>query len=207
MNSTPRCLGRLAAGVLSMVQRAGVVPNVRLDFSALRSILVTGSPLPEATWDWVYESVSSTVRLGSDSGGTDVTSAFIGTNPYQPVYRGEIMGPYLGVAAESWNSRGERVWDEVGELVITTPMPSMPVGFWNDPDGSKYRAAYFDAYPGVWRHGDWVTSAIVSREKSDSSIPARPWVTPSHMAGTPPATCAVAPAAWAARRIRSGKRS
>ena len=162
------------AGVLSMVQRAGVVPNVRLDFSALRSILVTGSPLPEATWDWVYESVSSTVRLGSDSGGTDVTSAFIGTNPHQPVYRGEIMGPYLGVAAESWNSRGERVWDEVGELVITTPMPSMPVAFWNDPDGSRYREAYFDMFPGVWRQGDWVTQLsegpFIVHGRSDSTI-------------------------------------
>ena len=141
------------AGVLSMVQRAGVVPNVSMDFSALRSILVTGSPLPDATWDWVYEAVSDTVRLGSDSGGTDVTSAFIGTNPYQPVYRGEIMGPYLGVDAQSWNSRGERVWDEVGELVITRPMPSMPVFFWNDPQGERYQAAYFDMFPGVWRQG------------------------------------------------------
>ena len=98
----------------------------------------------------------------------------IGTNPYQPVYRGEIMGPYLGVAAESWNSRGERVWDEVGELVITTPMPSMPVGFWNDPDGSRYREAYFDMFPGVWRQGDWVTQLsegpFIVHGRSDSTI-------------------------------------
>ncbi|RKQ34038.1 acetoacetate--CoA ligase [Kocuria tytonis] len=162
------------AGILSMVQRAGVVPNVSLDFSALESILVTGSPLPDATWDWVYDSVSTTVRLGSDSGGTDVTSAFIGTNPYQPVYRGEIMGPYLGVAAESWNTAGERVWDEVGELVITRPMPSMPVRFWNDPEGDRYRAAYFDMFPGVWRQGDWVTQLsegpFVVHGRSDSTI-------------------------------------
>lgn len=162
------------AGILSMVQRAGVVPNVRMDLSSLRSILVTGSPLPDAAWDWVYEAVSPTVRLGSDSGGTDVTSAFIGTNPYQSVYRGEIMGPYLGVAAESWNSRGERVWDEVGELVITAPMPSMPVFFWGDEDGSRYRAAYFDMFPGVWRQGDWVTQLsqgpFVVHGRSDSTI-------------------------------------
>lgn len=162
------------AGVLSMVQRAGVVPNVSMDFSSLKSILVTGSPLPDTTWDWVYEAVSGTVRLGSDSGGTDVTSAFIGTNPYQPVYRGEIMGPYLGVDAQSWNSRGERVWDEVGELVITRPMPSMPVFFWNDPQGERYQAAYFDMFPGVWRQGDWVTQLhegpFVVHGRSDSTI-------------------------------------
>ena len=162
------------AGVLSMVQRAGITPNVSMDFSALRSILVTGSPLPDAAWDWIYQAVSDSVRLGSDSGGTDVTSAFIGTNPYQPVYRGEIMGPYLGVDAQPWNSRGERVWDEVGELVITRPMPSMPVFFWDDPDGSRYRAAYFDMFPGVWRQGDWVTQLgagpFVVHGRSDSTI-------------------------------------
>ena len=90
------------------------------------------------------------------------------------MYRGEIMGPYLGVAAESWNSRGERVWDEVGELVITTPMPSMPVAFWNDPDGSRYREAYFDMFPGVWRQGDWVTQLsegpFIVHGRSDSTI-------------------------------------
>ena len=162
------------AGILSMVQRAGVVPNLSMDFSALESILVTGSPLPDATWDWVYSSVSETVRLGSDSGGTDVTSAFIGTNPYQPVYRGEIMGPYLGVDAQAWNAQGERVRGEVGELVITRPMPSMPVFFWDDPDGSRYRSAYFDMFPGVWRQGDWVTQLpegpFVVHGRSDSTI-------------------------------------
>ncbi|RLZ02693.1 acetoacetate--CoA ligase [Kocuria tytonicola] len=162
------------AGVLSMAQRAGVTPNVSMDFSALESILVTGSPLPDATWDWVYSSVSPTVRLGSDSGGTDVTSAFIGTNPYQPVYRGEIMGPYLGVDAQSWNAQGERVYGEVGELVITKPMPSMPVFFWGDEDGSRYRAAYFDMFPGAWRQGDWVTQLpegpFVVHGRSDSTI-------------------------------------
>lgn len=162
------------AGVLTMVERSGVVPNVQEDFSALRSILVTGSPLPDSTWDWVYQSVSDNVRLGSDSGGTDITSAFIGSNPFQPVHRGEIMGPYLGVDVQAWNAPGERVWDEVGELVITKPMPSMPVYFWNDLDGSRYRAAYFDMYPGTWRHGDWVTHSkegtFVVHGRSDSTI-------------------------------------
>lgn len=162
------------AGVLSMVQRAGVTPNVSMDLSALESILVTGSPLPDATWDWVYSSVSQTVRLGSDSGGTDVTSAFIGTNPYQPVVRGEIMGPYLGVDAQSWNARGERVYGEVGELVVTKPMPSMPIFFWGDDDGSRYSAAYFDMFPGAWRQGDWVTQLpegpFVVHGRSDSTI-------------------------------------
>lgn len=162
------------AGVLTMIERSGVVPNVHQDFSALKSILVTGSPLPDSTWDWVYESVSDNVRLGSDSGGTDITSAFIGSNPYQPVYRGEIQGPYLGVDAQSWNARGERVWDEVGELVIAQPLPSMPVYFWNDADGSRYRSAYFDMFPGVWRHGDWVTQLsdgpFIVHGRSDSTI-------------------------------------
>ena len=162
------------AGILTMIERSGVVPNVHQDFSALKSILVTGSPLPDATWDWVYESVSDDVRLGSDSGGTDITSAFMGSNPYQPVYRGELQGPYLGADVQAWNGRGERVWGEVGEMVVTKPLPSMPVFFWNDPDGSRYRSAYFDVFPGVWRHGDWVTQLnggpFVVHGRSDSTI-------------------------------------
>lgn len=162
------------AGVLSMAHRAGVYPNTKYDFSALNGILVTGSPLPDPTWDWVYEAVSDDVRLGSDSGGTDVTSAFVGSNPYMDVYRGEIMGPYLGIAAEAWNSGGERVWNEVGELVITLPMPSMPICFWNDADGTRYRDAYFDLFPGTWRQGDWTTQMpdgrMIIHGRSDSTI-------------------------------------
>lgn len=162
------------AGILSMAQRAGLHPNTTYDFSALNGILVTGSPLPDPAWDWVYDAVSPDVRLGSDSGGTDVTTAFVGSNPYMDVYKGEIMGPYLGVDAQSWNSDGRRVWDEVGELVMTVPMPSMPVFFWNDDDGSRYHDAYFDLFPGTWRQGDWTTQRhdgrMVIHGRSDSTI-------------------------------------
>lgn len=162
------------AGVLSMAHRAGARPNDHYDFSALNGILVTGSPLPNPTWDWVYEAVSPDVRLGSDSGGTDVTSAIVGSNPYMDVYRGEIMGPYLGVSAQSWTQDGNRAWNEVGELVITLPMPSMPIFFWNDADGARYRKAYFDLFPGVWRQGDWTTQRrdgrMIIHGRSDSTI-------------------------------------
>lgn len=162
------------AAVLSTAQRVGYSPRADYDLSELRSILSTGSPLPDPTWDWVYEHMSATVKLGSDSGGTDIASGFIGSNPAAPVVRGRLQGPYLGVAADSWNSHGEAVTGELGEFVVTAPMPSMPVGFWNDPDGSRYREAYFDAFPGVWRHGDWVTrhddESYVIHGRSDSTI-------------------------------------
>lgn len=162
------------AAVLAMAERAGVRPNTRYDFSRLRTILVTGSSLPDPVWDWVYDAVTDDVRLGSDSGGTDVTSAFVGSNPFMDVYRGELMGAYLGVDAQAWNLQGQRVWDEVGELVLTTPMPSMPLYFWNDEDGSRLREAYFDLFPGTWRQGDWVTQSrdgrLVIHGRSDSTI-------------------------------------
>ena len=107
------------------------------------------------------------------SGGTDVCSAFIGSNPLLPVYAGETQSPYLGVRIESWSDAGESLVDEVGELVVTEPMPSMPVAFWNDPDGSRYRDAYFGTFPGVWRHGDWLTSprgTYIVHGRSDSTI-------------------------------------
>ncbi|WP_019158679.1 acetoacetate--CoA ligase [Brevibacterium senegalense] len=162
------------AAVLSTAQRLGYSPRADYDFSALRSILSTGSPLPDPTWDWVYEHMSPTVKLGSDSGGTDIASGFIGSNPVDPVARGHLQCAYLGIAADSWDSRGNPVVGELGEFVVTEPMPSMPVFFWNDPDGSRYRDAYFDAYPGVWRHGDWVTrhedGSYVIHGRSDATI-------------------------------------
>ncbi|WP_101587048.1 acetoacetate--CoA ligase [Brevibacterium jeotgali] len=162
------------AAILSTAQRLGYSPQADYDLSGLRSILSTGSPLPDPTWDWVYEQVSATVKLGSDSGGTDIASGFIGSNPTAPVVRGRLQGPYLGVAADSWDSHGKPVTGELGEFVVTAPMPSMPVAFWNDADGSRYREAYFDAFPGVWRHGDWVTrhddQSYVIHGRSDSTI-------------------------------------
>ena len=162
------------AAVLTMIEKAGITPNTQYDLSVLKAMMVTGSPLPDGTWDWIYREVGQDLRVGSDSGGTDVATAFIGSNPLQPVYRGELMGACLGVAAESWDEEGNRVYNTVGEFVVTQPMPSMPIKFWNDPDGSRYHSSYFEDYPGVWRHGDWVTELeggqFIIHGRSDSTI-------------------------------------
>lgn len=162
------------AAVLTMIEKSQVAPNTRYDLSALTAMMVTGSPLPDSTWEWLYRSVGQDLRVGSDSGGTDVATAFIGSNPLDPAYRGELMGACLGVAAESWDPEGNRVFNQVGEFVVTAPMPSMPITFWNDPDGSRYHSSYFEDFPGVWRHGDWVTELnggqFVIHGRSDSTI-------------------------------------
>ena len=122
--------------------------------SALRAILSTGSPLVPESFDFVYRSIKADVHLASISGGTDIVSCFVLGNPIAPVWRGEIQTRGLGLAVEVWNDDGRPVVGEPGELVCVRPFPSMPVGFWNDPDGSRYRAAYFERFPGVWTHGD-----------------------------------------------------
>ena len=137
--------------------KAGLAPGRELDLSALRGIGSTGSPLPPEGFHWVYREVSEDAQLGSFSGGTDVCTGFVGPSPLLPVRAGLIAGRCLGARVEAFDAAGKPVTGEVGELVITEPMPSMPVGFWNDPDGEKYQASYFAAYPGVWRHGDWIT--------------------------------------------------
>jgi acetoacetyl-CoA synthetase len=137
--------------------KAGLAPGRELDLSALRGIGSTGSPLPPEGFHWVYREVSEDAQLGSFSGGTDVCTGFVGPSPLLPVRAGLIAGRCLGASVEAFDAAGKPVTGEVGELVITAPMPSMPVGFWNDPDGEKYQASYFGAYPGVWRHGDWIT--------------------------------------------------
>jgi acetoacetyl-CoA synthetase len=136
--------------------KAGLAPGRDLDLSALRGIGSTGSPLPPEGFHWVYQGVSEDAQLGSFSGGTDVCTGFVGPSPLLPVRAGLIAGRCLGARVEAFDATGKPVTGEVGELVLTGPMPSMPVGFWNDPDGEKYRASYFAAYPGVWRHGDWI---------------------------------------------------
>ncbi|MFC9841328.1 acetoacetate--CoA ligase [Rhodococcus sp. NPDC127530] len=162
------------AAYLTLCERAGTRPGDEFDLSVLRSIMSTGSPLPDTTWRWVYDAVTDDVHLGSDSGGTDVATGFIGANPFCPVRTGELQGPYLGVDVQAWNEAGEPVTGEVGEMVIAAPMPSMPIYFWNDSDGHRYREAYFDVYPGVWRHGDWITieadGACGVHGRSDSTI-------------------------------------
>lgn len=146
-----------SAPFLLQCRKEGLVPREIADLSSLRGIGSTGAPLPAEGFEWTYEAVHPTALLSSTSGGTDVCSAFVGSAPIVPVYAGEISCRSLGCAVESWDENRNPVIGDVGELVITEPMPSMPVGFWNDPDGSRYRAAYFEDFPGAWRHGDWIT--------------------------------------------------
>ncbi len=145
-----------SAKYLALAEKAGVVPHDTHDLRRLRTILSTGSPLAAHSYDYVYASIGSDIHLASISGGTDIISCFALGNPTAPVYRGEIQCRGLGMAVEAYDAAGNAVAETPGELVCTLPFPSMPVGFWNDPDGSRYRAAYFDFYPHVWRHGDWI---------------------------------------------------
>jgi acetoacetyl-CoA synthetase len=144
-----------SAKYLALAEKAGMVPRTSHDIAALRAILSTGSPLADHSYDYVYTQIKSEVHLASISGGTDIISCFALGNPTAPVYRGELQCRGLGMAVEIFDAAGNAVAEQPGELVCTQPFPSMPVSFWNDPDGSRYRAAYFDFYPQVWRHGDW----------------------------------------------------
>ena len=140
---------------LALAEKAGLAPIQTHDLSALTAILSTGSPLAAHSFDYVYTRVKRDVRLSSISGGTDIISCFAGGNPIGLVWRGELQKRALAMNVQIFDERGRSLVGQPGELVCTTPFPSMPVAFWNDPDGSKYRAAYFDVYPNVWRHGDW----------------------------------------------------
>jgi acetoacetyl-CoA synthetase len=144
-----------SAKFIDALAKEGLKPKETHRLEKLRAILSTGSPLAPEGFDYVYQNVKSDVCLSSISGGTDIVSCFVLGNPIGPVWRGEIQAKGLGMAVEVFDEHGKPVKNEKGELVCTKPFPSMPVGFWNDPDGSKYRAAYFDKFPGVWRHGDW----------------------------------------------------
>jgi acetoacetyl-CoA synthetase len=167
------CFGTSASYVAACMN-AGLAPGRTHDLEKLRSIGATGSPLAPEGFQWIYDDVKDDVWLFSTSGGTDVCTAFVGGVPTLPVYRGEIQARALGAKVEAFDEAGNSLVDEVGELVITEPMPSMPLFFWNDPDGERYRASYFDMYPGIWRHGDWIeitsrgTAVIYGR--SDSTI-------------------------------------
>jgi acetoacetyl-CoA synthetase len=143
-----------SAKYLAMCEKNELEPRNR-NLTELRTILSTGSPLALHSFDYVYSRIKDDVHLASISGGTDIVSCFAGGNPIAPVYRGELQCRALGMAVEVFDADGKPVVGEAGELVCTRPFVSMPVSFWNDPDGSKYHAAYFDRYPGVWRHGDW----------------------------------------------------
>src|SRR5487761_1267865 len=146
----------VGAPYLLACAKAGLAPGRELDLDALRAVGSTGSPLPPEGFRWVYETVKPDLLLGSYSGGTDLCTGFVGPCPLLPVRAGVISGRCLGARVEAYDEEGKPVIGQVGELVITQPMPSMPVGFWNDPDGVRYRESYFDMYPGIWRHGDWI---------------------------------------------------
>jgi acetoacetyl-CoA synthetase len=137
-------------------RKEGLQPGRRFDLSSLKQIAAAGSPLPVEGFEWLYEQTGPDVLLNVGSGGTDVCSGIVQGNPLLPVYAGEIAGRCLGVDTAAFDANGKEVVGELGELVIRRPMPSMPVAFWNDPGDARYRAAYFDVYPGIWRHGDWI---------------------------------------------------
>jgi acetoacetyl-CoA synthetase len=167
------CFGTSAAFIAGCM-KAGVRPAEGRDLSALRSVGATGSPLSPEGFRWVYDELGPRTWLFSTSGGTDVCTAFVGGVPLEPVYEGELQGRSLGCDVQAFDEAGRPLVDEVGELVITEPMPSMPLCFWNDPAGERLREAYFEMYPGIWRHGDWIeitsrgTAVIYGR--SDSTI-------------------------------------
>jgi acetoacetyl-CoA synthetase len=163
-----------SAAFVAACMKAGVHPGAGRDLSRLRAVGSTGSPLPPEAFRWVYDELAPDTWLFSTSGGTDVCSAFVGGVPTLPVYEGELQARSLGAKVEAFDEEGRSVVDEVGELVLTEPLPSMPLRLWNDPDGTRLRESYFDTYPGVWRHGDWIeitsrgTAVIYGR--SDSTI-------------------------------------
>jgi acetoacetyl-CoA synthetase len=167
------CFGT-SASYIAACMKSEVEPGGDRDLSRLRSVGSTGSPLSPEGFDWIYRHLGDDTWLFSTSGGTDVCTAFVGGVPLLPVYRGELQGRALGAKVEAFDEAGDSVIDQVGELVITEPMPSMPLFLWGDSDGSRYRTSYFEHYPGIWRHGDWIeitsrgTAVIYGR--SDSTI-------------------------------------
>jgi acetoacetyl-CoA synthetase len=167
------CFGTSAA-FISSCMKEGVVPARGRDLSALRAVGSTGSPLAPEGFRWIYDQLGPDIWLFSTSGGTDLCTAFVSGVPVLPVYLGELQARALGAAVEAFSPQGRPLTDEVGELVITEPMPSMPIGFWGDASGERYRDSYFSMFPGVWRHGDWIeitsrgTAVIYGR--SDSTI-------------------------------------
>jgi len=163
-----------SAGYLLANRKEDIHPYQSYNLATLRSISSTGSTLPPEGFAWVYQEVKYDLWLASMSGGTDVCSAFVGGNPTLPVYAGEIQCRALGCRLEAFNEAGEPMTGEVGEMVITKPMPSMPVSFWNDPDFHRYTESYFEMYPGIWRHGDWIEitahDGIIIYGRSDATL-------------------------------------
>jgi acetoacetyl-CoA synthetase len=163
-----------SAAFIAACSKAGVQPNAVADLSRIRAIGSTGSPLALSGFEWVYANIHARLALESMSGGTDVCTAFVGGVRVLPIHAGEIQSPELGACVQAFNEAGQPVLNEVGELVVTAPMPSMPVRFWNDPDDVRYRSSYFEHFRGVWRHGDWIKinahGGCVIYGRSDSTI-------------------------------------
>jgi acetoacetyl-CoA synthetase len=167
----------LSPAFVQLNVKAGMRPRERFDLSALRTVGATGSPLTEDAYRWIHANVHPDVLLASISGGTDPNTAFLGACPTAPVYVGEMQARGLGAAVHAFDDAGNAVIGEVGELVCTQPMPSMPLYFWGDADGRRYFESYFDVYPGAWRHGDWLRLVVrpdavggVIYGRSDSTI-------------------------------------
>jgi acetoacetyl-CoA synthetase len=169
----PTVMG-VAPPYLMACRKAGLEPGRDCDLHSIRALCTAGSPLPAEGYTYVYEQLGPDVVLINGSGGTDVCTGIVSGSFAQPVYEGEISGPCLGVAAHAFDASGAEVIGELGELVITKPMPSMPVALWNDPDGERYRSSYFDRYPGVWRQGDWIRfterGSCVLTGRSDATL-------------------------------------
>jgi len=159
---------------LSACEKAGQHPGAERDLGSLRTMLSTGSPLSETNFEYVYNRIKPDIQLSSISGGTDIISCFLLGNPLLPVYPGELQCRGLGMKVETFNDDGQIIYNTTGELVCLTPFPSRPIMFWNDPDGAKYRAAYFEHFPGVWRHGDYINindhGGIVVYGRSDATL-------------------------------------
>ncbi|MEM9205653.1 MAG: acetoacetate--CoA ligase [Pseudomonadota bacterium] len=163
-----------SAKFIDAVKKADLTPSETHDLSSVRFMSSTGSPLAPESFGFVYESIRSDIHLASISGGTDIVSCFVGGNPWGPVYRGEIQAPGLGMAADVWDDAGKPLNEGKGELVCTQPFPSMPISFWNDPDGEKYQSAYFDRFENVWCHGDFAEwtdhGGMIIHGRSDATL-------------------------------------
>ena len=163
-----------SAKYLALSEKEGLAPARTHDLAALRAVLSTGSPLALHSFDYVYRAIKADLHLASISGGTDIISCFALGNPIAPVWRGELQTRGLGMAVDIFGPDARPLRDAAGELVCTRPFPSMPTAFWNDPGGAKYRAAYFETYPGVWRHGDWARltrhEGLIIEGRSDATL-------------------------------------
>ena len=165
----------LSASYVNYLRSEGVQPGKRYDLSSLREISQTGSPLSAEGFEYIYREIKEDLHFNSISGGTDINGCFAIGSPIQPVYAGELQGPGLAMKVKAYDEKGKPVWDQQGELVCEAPAPSMPLYFWNDPNGEKYRSAYFDYYPNVWRHGDYIvmhsdTGGITFYGRSDAVL-------------------------------------